>query len=269
MTTPLRNVSPGGGTGGPATLMLILSFTGILLLTQALFIVPAGQVGVVTTLGKVSGGSRRPGLNFKIPFIQSVYPFDVRTQVQDEKFSSLTKDLQVIDANATVKYALKASEAGRVFRTITYSDREVYSKIIKPSLLKALKSVFSQYELVTIASQWSDISELVEKTVSEELSKFDYVDVQALDLTNLKIADEYKAAIEQKQIAEQQLLKAQTEVKIAEQEALRYETLTQSLDDQVLFKLFLDKWDGKTQVVPALPGSKGGSPPVIVGGRRN
>ena len=36
----------------------------------------------------------------------------------------------------------------------------------------------------------------------------------------------------------------------------------------VLFKLFLDKWDGSTQVVPGLPGSEGGTPPVIVGGRR-
>ncbi len=269
MTTPIRNVSPGGGTGGPATLMLILSFTGILLLTQALFIVPAGQVGVVTTLGKVSGGSRRPGLNFKIPFIQSVYPFDVRTQVRPEKFSTLTKDLQVIEATATVKYAVRASEAGRVYSTIAYSDRDVYPRIIQPSLLKALKSVFSQYELVTIASKWSDISELVGQTVAEELEKFDYVDVQGLDLTGLEIAEEYRAAIEQKQIAEQQLLRAETEVKIAEQEALRYETLTRSLDDQVLFKLFLDKWDGKTQVVPSLPGSKGSTPPVIVGGRRN
>ena len=93
--------------------------------------------------------------------------------------------------------------------------------------------------------------------------------VKGLDLTGLEIAEEYRAAIEQKQIAEQQLLRAQTEVKIAEQEALRYETLTQSLDDQVLFKLFLDKWDGKTQVVPALPGTNGSNTPVIVGGRRN
>ncbi len=268
MTTPIRNVTPGG-PGASTTLALVLSLTGFLLLFQALYIIPAGKVGVVTTLGKVSGGSRSPGLNIKVPFVQNVSFFDIRTQVQDEKFSSLTKDLQVIDANATIKYALKASEAGRVFRTITYNDREVYPKIIKPSLLKALKSVFSQYELVTIASQWSDISELVEKTISEELSKFDYVNVQALDLTNLKIADEYKAAIEQKQIAEQQLLKAQTEVKIAEQEARRYETLTRSLDDQVLYKLFLDKWDGKTQVVPSLPGTGGSNPPVIVGGRRN
>ena len=36
-----------------------------------------------------------------------------------------------------------------------------------------------------------------------------------------------------------------------------------------LTQLFLDKWNGETQVVPALPGTKGGGTPVIVGGNRN
>jgi len=92
--------------------------------------------------------------------------------------------------------------------------------------------------------------------------------VQGLDLTGLQIAEEYRSAIEQKQIAEQQLLRAQTEVLIAEQEAKRYQTLNSSLDNQVLYKLFLDKWDGQTSVVPALPGTGGSSmSPVIVNGR--
>jgi len=267
MNTPFRNITPNGG-GGAASLLVALSFTGFILISQALFVVPAGQVAVVTTLGKVTGGSRRPGLNVKIPFVQAIAPFDVRTQVRPEKFATLTKDLQVIEATATVKYAVRPTEAGRIFSTIASNDRDIYPRIIQPSLLKALKSVFSQYELVTIASKWSDISELVERTVADELDKFDYVEVRGLDLTGLEIAEEYRAAIEQKQIADQQLLRAQTEVKIAEQEALRYDTLNRSLDDQVLFKLFLDKWDGKTQVVPSLPGNKGGIPPVIVGGRK-
>jgi regulator of protease activity HflC (stomatin/prohibitin superfamily) len=204
----------------------------------------------------------------KFPLIQSVNPFDVRTQVRPEEFSTLTKDLQVIEATATVKYAVRSEEAGRIYRTIASNDRDIYPRIIQPSLLKALKSVFSQYELITIATEWNDISAIVERTVAEELNKFDYVEVRSLDLTGLQIAKEYRAAIEQKQIAEQQLLRAQTEVKIAEQEAIRYDTLNRSLDDQVLFKLFIDKWDGRTEVVPALPGSAGGTPPVIVG-RRN
>ena len=263
MQSPRPINDPTSGLVG----LIAIGLSLLLLLGQAFFIVPAGKVAVVTTLGKVSGGSRLPGLNFKIPFVQSIYPFDVRTQVKPEEFATLTKDLQVIEATATVKYAVRPEEAGRVYRTIASNDREVYPRIIQPSLLKALKSVFSQYELVTIATEWNDISSLVERTVAEELDKFDYVDVRGLDLTGLQIAEEYRAAIEQKQIAEQQLLRAQTEVKIAEQEAIRYDTLNRSLDDQVLFKLFLDKWDGQTEVVPALPGTAGGSPPVIVGRR--
>ena len=105
------------------------------------------------------------------------------------------------------------------------------------------------------------------RTVSGSYFQLENVEVRGLDLTGLQIAEEYRAAIEQKQIAEQQLLRAQTEVKIAEQEALRYDTLNRSLDDQVLYKLFLDKWDGQTEVVPALPGSNASTPPVIVGRR--
>ena len=263
-------MQPPRPVNDPANTVIVLVaivLSALLLVGQALFIVPAGKVAVVTTLGKVSGGSRLPGLNLKIPFIQSVNPFDVRTQVRPEEFSTLTKDLQVIEATATVKYAVRSEEAGRIYRTIASNDRDIYPRIIQPSLLKALKSVFSQYELITIATEWNDISAIVERTVAEELNKFDYVEVRSLDLTGLQIAKEYRAAIEQKQIAEQQLLRAQTEVKIAEQEAIRYDTLNRSLDDQVLFKLFIDKWDGRTEVVPALPGSSGGTPPVIVGRR--
>ncbi len=265
MTTSFKNVTPSG-PGGPATLLIVLSFTGFLLLTQSLFVVPSGEVAVVTTLGKVSGIPRKPGLNFKLPFIQSVFPFDVKTQVQPEQFETLTKDLQVISATATIKYAIKPTEAGVIFATIANRNTEVYRKIVLPSLLKSLKSVFSQYELETIATEWNTISEKIAEAVTEELNTFGYVEVQALDLTGLEIAEEYRAAIEQKQIAGQQLLRAKIEVEIAEQEALRYETLNKSLDDQVLFKLFLDKWDGRTQVVPALPGSNVGIPPVIVNG---
>jgi len=145
MSTSFKNVTPTG-PGGTATLLIVLSFTGFLLLTQSLFVVPSGQVAAVTTLGKVSGPSRRAGLNFKLPFVQSVYPFDIKTQVQPEKFETLTKDLQVIRATATVKYSVKPNEAGRIFATIASRNSDVYQKIVQPSLLKALKSVISNAE---------------------------------------------------------------------------------------------------------------------------
>ena len=91
MQTPRPINDPGNGL----VLLVAVALSVLLLLGQSLFIVPAGKVAVITTLGKVSGGSRLPGLNLKIPFVQSVFPFDVRTQVRPEEFATLTKDLQV------------------------------------------------------------------------------------------------------------------------------------------------------------------------------
>ncbi|KGG28004.1 Band 7 protein [Prochlorococcus sp. MIT 0702] len=261
MRSPINNISSVRAGVAP-TVMIVGGSIAAIVGLSSIFVVPAGEVGVVTTLGKVSKNPRLPGLNLKIPFVQSVHFFNIRTQVRPENFSSLTKDLQVIEATATIKYAVKQSEAPRIYSTIATGNAEIYERIIQPSLLKALKSVFSKYELVTIATDWNNISQIVETNASAELAKFDYVEVKGLDLTGLKIAEEYRSAIEQKQIAEQQLLKAQTEVKIAGQEAIKFETLNRGLNDRVLYKLFLDKWDGKTQVVPGLNGRM---PPVIVG----
>ena len=261
MRSPINNISSVRAGVAPTVMIVGVSMAAIVGFSS-IFVVPAGEVGVLTTLGKVSKNPRLPGLNLKIPFVQSVHFFNIRTQVRPENFSSLTKDLQVIEATATIKYAVKQSEAPRIYSTIATGNAEIYERIIQPSLLKALKSVFSKYELVTIATDWNNISQIVETNASAELAKFDYVEVKGLDLTGLKIAEEYRSAIEQKQIAEQQLLKAQTEVKIAGQEAIKFETLNRGLNDRVLYKLFLDKWDGKTQVVPGLNGRM---PPVIVG----
>ena len=167
MQSPLRSAGSPDGPG--ATLSLIAAvLVGIaILLSQTVFIVPAGNVAVVTTLGKVTGTPRSPGANIKAPLVQNTSLFDVRTQVRPEQFSTLTKDLQVIQATATVKYAMKPAEAGRIYETIATDDQQIYPRVIQPSLLKALKSVFSQYELVTIATEWNSISELVQEKVVE------------------------------------------------------------------------------------------------------
>ena len=109
---------------------------GGILILSSVFVVPAGKVGVVTTLGKVAKNPRIPGLNIKLPFIQSSHLFSIRTQVVPETFSTLTKDLQVIEATATIKYAVKPDEAPRIYSTIAISDDGIYSRVIQPSLLK-------------------------------------------------------------------------------------------------------------------------------------
>ena len=113
MQSPLRSAGSPEGPSASVSLIIALFLGLAILLSQTVFIVPAGNVAVVTTLGKVTGSPRNPGANIKAPLVQNTSLFDVRTQVRPEQFSTLTKDLQVIQATATVKYAMKPAEARR------------------------------------------------------------------------------------------------------------------------------------------------------------
>ena len=62
----MRSANPQGPETGLVAIVAI-GLATLLLLAQALFIVPAGEVAVITTLGKVSGLPRQPGLNIKLP----------------------------------------------------------------------------------------------------------------------------------------------------------------------------------------------------------
>ncbi|VVU94826.1 SPFH domain / Band 7 family [seawater metagenome] len=237
------------------------------LITRFIFIVRDGNVAVITTFGKVTGEPRGAGIHIIIPFVQKYHIFSIKTIVVPEKFSTLTQDLQVIEATATIKYRVIKSRAGDIYKQITYTDKFVYPRIVLPSLQKTLKSVFSKYPLVEIASRWAEISSIIEDEVSDELNKENgYVQVIGLDITGLVIAEDYRNAIEAKQIALQQKLKAEIEVKIAEEEAKKFRILSKQLDNKVLYKLFLDKWNGETAVVPGINDNT--RTPVIVDGKK-
>ena len=65
MQSPLRSANGSDGPGTILSLVLAVVVGLAILLSQTVFIVPAGNVAVVTTLGKVTGVPRNPGANIK------------------------------------------------------------------------------------------------------------------------------------------------------------------------------------------------------------
>src|SRR5581483_564298 len=77
-----------------------------LFVSTTLVIVPFGEVGIVTFNGALTNKLMEPGLNFKWPFINSVYY--VNTQMRALRIQNdqvFTKDLQ----NATNNYVINFS----------------------------------------------------------------------------------------------------------------------------------------------------------------
>ena len=63
MQSPLRSAGSPDGPGATISLIVAVVLGLAILLSQTVFIVPAGNVAVVTTLGKVTGIPRSPGAN--------------------------------------------------------------------------------------------------------------------------------------------------------------------------------------------------------------
>lgn len=75
----------------------------LLLFVNPCQIVDAGHKGVVLNCGAVSDNVRSEGLNFKIPFIQSIQEVDVRVRKIETETEAPSKDLQEIKKEKEIK----------------------------------------------------------------------------------------------------------------------------------------------------------------------
>ena len=90
------NVKPASKTAGKVTGGIIAGVAAIIIVASSIAIVPAGNTGVVLTLGKVSETVLQEGFHIKAPFIQSVEVMSNKIQVYETGATAVSKDLQSV-----------------------------------------------------------------------------------------------------------------------------------------------------------------------------
>ncbi|HEY9122665.1 MAG TPA: prohibitin family protein, partial [Brevefilum sp.] len=115
--------------------------TFILLLSSALYTVPAGYVGIVTRWGAVQR-IVPPGLGAKIPIAEAVHRMSVQTQKDEVEASSASSNLQTVSAIIAVNYRLDGQNASKVYQSIGISYQE---KVVAPAIQNAFKSATAKY----------------------------------------------------------------------------------------------------------------------------
>jgi regulator of protease activity HflC (stomatin/prohibitin superfamily) len=253
---------------------LVLIIILVLLLVTAynsFVIVDAGHVGVVVQLGAVQSVAFNEGIHFKIPFIQDVIQVEVRVRKTESQQTAASRDMQIVTTTVAVNYHLINDQVQDLYKRVGLSYNE---RIVDPAIGEAVKAVTAQYTAEELISKRSEVSSKIKETLSSKFANYSiYLD--EINITEFKFSDEYNNAIEQKQIAEQQALKAtldlqrieieaqQTiETAKAEAEALRLQKQVISPDLIELRKIeaqmaAIKKWDG------ILPSVTGGATPFI------
>lgn len=245
----------------------IAVLVGIILLSSGFYTVGSGERALVLRFGQVQGVVA-DGLHVKIPLIDRIVRVDVRTQKSHAPASAGTRDLQIVTTEVALNYHLNAAS---LQDTYTRFGLDVEEKVIAPRIQEIVKAVIARFSAEELLVRRDAVKTEIATGLRTSLAAYN-ISVEDIQITNFSFSDAFNDAIEAKQTAEQNALKAkndldrirvEAEQKIAmaqaEAEAIRIQA--QAIKEQggeayVKMKA-IEKWDGK------LPQVSGAATPFI------
>lgn len=185
----------------------IFSVLGALWLVGGMFtIVPTGHTGILTTFGKVENTTLEAGLHIKTPF-QQVVVMDNRTQKEQLELKCFSSDIQEVSISYSINYQIQKSNAQMIYKSI---GTDYYRVVMEPRIQEAVKSVIAKYTAESLIEQREVLSAQITDILEKELGTYN-IEVVNTAIEDMDFSDAFTQAVEDKQVAQQQLLKAQTE----------------------------------------------------------
>lgn len=259
------------GTGAAVTSAIItLVVCGILFGVSFIGTVPTGYTGILTTFGKVENVTLDAGLNFKAPW-QKIITMDNRVQKQTVELACFSSDIQEVSMVYTVNFQISSVDAMTIYKTI---GTNYYDNVVIPNITEAVKTNVAQYTAENLVNGRSELSNKIAEDLTARLSEYNIILVSA-SVEDMDFTDAFTVAVEAKQVAQQNKLKAETEaeqkiieaeaaakVKAVEADAEAYQIrikaeaeaaanreIAASLTESLIDYMYYQTWDGKLPTV--------------------
>lgn len=168
--------------------------------------VPTGHTGILTTFGKVEDVTLEAGLHFKLP-VQEVVCIDNRTQKSQINLTAFSSDIQEVTVAYSINYQIDKKNAQNIYKTI---GTGYYQVVMEPRIQVAVKSVIARYTAESLVEKRDQLSSEITEILRGEMNSYS-IEVVNTAIENLDFSDAFTDAVEAKQVAQQNLLKAQTE----------------------------------------------------------
>ena len=263
---------------GTVIILLIIAIAGVVVVSTATVRIPSGTRGVLLTWGKVEDRVLEEGLNFKIPFTQTIVLMNTQIQKAESTEATATADLQEVSTTVAVNYRLDPLKVNVIYTDLR---QDYVNRVIKPNIEESIKATTAEYRAEELVTNRADVKATLDEILTERLAIFN-IDVVSVSLTDFQFSASFSAAIDAKVTAEQQALVSKNEleqiryeaqqqiiqaeaaknatIRRAEGDALAViieanataqaiEIITQQMTDEYANYLWLLQWDGKLPAV--------------------
>ena len=228
--------------------------------------VPTGHTGVVTLFGKVEDYTLDSGVHFKNPFAR-VIKMDNRIQKESVELSCFSSDIQEVEVVFTLNYQISKEYAMNIYKTI---GKNYFDTAVSPIITESVKTVAARYTAEDLINKRNELAMAIETDMKEKLLIFN-IELVSTSIEDMDFTDAFTDAVEAKQVAAQNKLRAETEaaqrvveaeaeaqirrvtaeaeayeiLQRAEAEAQANQKIAESITDRLIEYRYYEVWDGK------------------------